>query len=351
MPDFVKRAMGPALEQLPSYTKKNDKMYAQELAQKVKGEGIAGLGEVMETLHADMRLLGARVGRLFAPAMGNIPMHNLIGDRFNPAEVVYLMGLHEVPLRLNPNNPEPLIVRGHNIVYKAFMMGAEARAHLSRTDEERDMLKKSVGTLRASYMSLLDLLGAIGKSMKESPAYRNTTLADMGLAPNTSKIAEAFAARQKQFSEAYNYMYVITYGGLDPRLQSLKWAIEGREAPQAGIRIETSHEAAATIAALYERLYPVTRLQKRKFCEELARQTPREAAAMMQKAETLDELNFLKAMLSKPETDFMTGILNELQRFEEHALGTHARPNMGHANKEQHPKAPVTGNLGSPQRL
>jgi hypothetical protein len=293
MPDFIAEAMGPALDRLPSYVDAENREYAPEkVAVKHQGRGIDGLGEVMDTIHSDMRLLASKTARLFVPAIkAAIPPANLTG-KFNPDDAKKLQGIDSIAIPMSAALP-PLKVHSKDIVYRAFMLGAESRAHLTRSKDERELLENSVGTLKRSYLSLLGMLKELHHAMRADPAYKGKTPADFGLAPDIDKVVDAFQSRQKQFADAYNYMYVLTEGQVHPYMQDLKWAIENREKPKAGIAVTSSRDAAAAIAGLYDLLRNEVGYKRKVFCEELARRPDKEAALMMRQADVIGELREL----------------------------------------------------------
>ncbi|NBO18507.1 MAG: hypothetical protein EBV03_04625 [Proteobacteria bacterium] len=321
MPDFVRRAMGPPLENLPSYSRLSDKRTSAEDVSTRAQKGIDGLGEPLEISHSEMRLVGGKIGRLFSPVIRTvIDPGNLIGNRFNPDEVEKLRAVDTATVTFDKSSA-PLTIKKPGLVYKAFMMGAEARSHLDRTEEEKKLLVNSVGTLARSYESLLDIQHDIYSAMRKDPDYKGKTLDDVGIAMNMSRIITAFTSRQKEFNEAYNYLYVVTEGNLDRRLQKFKWAIDGRQKPKAGIYVDTPKEAAATLAGLCRLLHAHLHNDGKQLCDTIARQTAIQAANSLDKSELLKEMGYVALRIDEPKASFAADMVQQLENFKEHYMG------------------------------
>ncbi len=319
-PGFVVAAMGPPLERLPSFGKNTDKhAFAEDVAQPGPN-GFDGMGEVMETMHSNMRALGGRVSAVFAPAMKPlIAGWNLSGDMFDTREVLKLKGINKVSIALDKNK-KPLEIEGENIVYNAFMIGAEARAHLTRSTVEQDMLRESVGVLKTSYINLLKLTSTIDKAIRANPDYKRQTAADFGLAMNTGKIAAAFTARQQEFCDAYNYIYANSGGNLDPHLQALRWAIERRKAPNCGIVVRNPQDAAGAIAGLYDFSYEYSQKHNKHLCENIASRSGTAAAMLIEEHEIIPELKSIATAMPAGEAKHMHRIIAEVERYHVQSL-------------------------------
>lgn len=332
LPKFMLEAMGPQLERLASYTiAKNRASTPHLVVSKASPGGIPGLGDPLEEAHSDMRKVGAAIGKLVAPALkGQISANAMNGKKFEPEEIGGLLKLESTTLQLSADLP-PLPILRKDFVQKAFLMGAEARAHVSRTAEEKDILKSNVGTLKESYVKLLDLLYTIHMSMKQHPSYENKTLADFNLRPDPIKMADALATRQQQFSTLYNYLYIVNEGMLTKPMENLKWAIEGIERPASGVKITTPKEAAAALAGLYDMLsfrenFNTTHAQDYK---KIAGATPTEAARIIEGSRMISELRNLGKISDKPRANvIIKEILPDLETFV-----SNNRP--GHASNDQ----------------
>lgn len=331
LPDFLKRAFGPALERLPSFTTKRSEKRSVEdqLAPRTKESGIRGIGAAMEAMHSDMRLLGSKVGRLFFPAMqGVVSIEEMTKTSFNPQTVEKLKDIKVAYLTLSPNipplkieeNPDEKDKKKKNIVYKAFMIGAEARAHNARTEPEQEALKSSVGTLMGSYTSLRNLQNIIEEAMRKDPNYAGKSLSDFGLAPNVDKIAAAFAECQQEFCTLYNYLYIIELGAMHQDLCKFKRAADKRQGSFPGIIIETPQDAAAAIAALYEICRAENEPRKTMLFEQIARSTPAKAAMLIEKEQVIPQIDHMsyRGSTSKGESmkvQFIRPQLDLLERF------------------------------------
>ncbi|MBY0407408.1 MAG: hypothetical protein K2Q01_06925, partial [Rickettsiales bacterium] len=322
VPQFIRMALGPQLERLPSFTPMDDDgRKPKGVAMRAPEHGIPGLGEVMETTHADMRLVGSKLGRLFMPAHRGVLPPTEFGIRFAPDEARKLIGIDKVTIQPDPGLP-PLVVSAPNILYRTFMMGAEARAHLSRSPDEKELLKNSVGTLKRSYDSLNELLGDLRRAMAQNPAYKGKTPASFGLRLDNDAIITAFTNRQKEFATAYNYLYVSTGGMLDMRLQKLRWAMDNNKRPSHGFTLETGQDVSAVVTGLYDLVAKETKnLQYPKRMEELARSTPEEAARLLEMSHTLPELRRIAEKAEHGFTAFfMANALERLEAFQHQHL-------------------------------
>jgi hypothetical protein len=318
LPEFLKRSIGPQLEYLPSYTRSTDRTEHPELLARRGIQGLPGLGEAMEVTHTDMRQMGAKIGRIFASAIrAAIPRENLTGT-FQTGEVMKLEALDGADITLSKDLP-PLKVEADLLVHNAFLLGAVSRDFLPRKFAERSKIDANIGNAKRALNTMLDQFEIIEKAMAKDPAYKGKTLADFGLALDTDAHAKAFCDRQQEFAATYNYLYTVTGGELDPRLQSLKWAIEGTQRPPAGIQIRSGAEAAAALAGLHD-LAESNRPRKTFLYDEMARQSELGAAALMKKSGILDQLRTAPEMQKPGIAEFTATIIGQLQEFQQRTI-------------------------------
>jgi len=302
IPLFLDPSFGPPLERLPSFASMTQRREHHEMIAHAD-HGIKGIGEVMEVLHGEMRRVAGRAGMLFAPStMGIIAHSDTAGNHFDPAKAEALRKFDSATITLKTGEP-PLEIHYPGIRYYAFMIGASARSFLSRSGEEKETLKRNVGSLKNSLISTNHLIGIIRQAMDQDPYYRDKKLEDYGLAYDTDKIATAFHMRQKELSAMYDFLYIVTAtaggGKLDPHIQDLKWAIDPRERPASGLRIDTAEEAASVMFAISARVgepKPDIRI----LCDRIAMTTnTKDAAIIMQQADVLTKLRERIAIRSR----------------------------------------------------
>ena len=101
----------------------------------------------------------------------------------------------------------------------------------------------------------------------------------------------------------------------------LKYAIDGRTKPAAGIRVETAKEAAAVLSGLCHLMYSHVRTTGKNLCDTIARQTNIQAAHTLDKSDVFQQMPYVTLRMEEPEKSFAQEMVLQLENYKENYIG------------------------------